>query len=237
MIALPYACVFFDFDGVVVDSVDAKIKAFGELYAPFGDDVRRAVEEYQRAVPGETRFEKIPRFHRELLGEELSAEETQIWCNRLSDIVLEQIVACPLLPDVIDVLSLLARRGIAAHVVSGTPQDELCIIAERKGLAPFFESLRGAPERKAPIVRDILSSSGFKAADCLFIGDAMTDYNAARETGTAFLGCAPDGTGPFPEGTIVVKRLQAAFFPKNTMRAPTDRKSNPEGSGLKAVNA
>jgi len=208
-----YTCIFFDFDGVIVDSVEAKIAAFGELYARFGEDVRRAVEEYQRAVPGETRFEKIPRFHRELLGEELSADEVAHWCDRLSDIVLDQVVACPLLPDVAEVLSLLARRGVAAHVVSGTPEAELRVIADRKGLAPFFESLRGAPMHKTPIVKEIMAANRLGFDQCLFIGDAMTDYVAARECGIAFLGRADDRAGPFPLGTHVVRRLGEVFMP------------------------
>src|SRR3569623_3572376 len=95
-----YDAVFFDFDGVIADSVDAKIIAFGELYREFGTEVRAAVMAYQRAVPGETRFDKIPKFHRELLGIELTPDELTHWCDRQSDIVLDEVVASPLLPDV-----------------------------------------------------------------------------------------------------------------------------------------
>lgn len=220
-----YACVFFDFDGVIVDSVEAKITAFGELYADFGPDVRRAVEDYQRVVPGETRFEKIPRFHRELLGEELSEAEIQIWCDRLSDIVLDEVVACPLLPDVADALGLLARAGVAAHVVSGTPEAELGVIAHRKGLAPFFESLRGAPEKKANIVRGIMAAGALRQDQCLFIGDAMTDFDAAIDCGIDFLGRADDGVGPFPAGTQVVTRLGEALLLERPSSTKAERRA------------
>ena len=105
-----YDAVFFDFDGVIADSVDAKIIAFGELYREFGAEVRAAVMAYQRAVPGETRFDKIPKFHRELLGIELTPDEITHWCDRLSDIVLDEVVASPLLPDVPEILTRLRDR-------------------------------------------------------------------------------------------------------------------------------
>jgi len=202
-----YECVFFDFDGVIIDSVDAKIAAFGDLYDEFGPDVRRAVEAYQRAVPGETRFKKIPKFHRELLGVDLSENEVVSWSARLSEIVLDQVVACPLLPDVAHVLGLLKRCRIPAHIVSGTPHDELQIITHRKGLTAFFETARGSPQGKAQIVEEICETSNLRAQDCLFVGDAMTDYDCAIATGTDFLGMMTKGAHPFPDGTDVVAQL------------------------------
>ena len=203
--------VFFDFDGVIVDSVDTKIDAFGALYRPFGAHVESAVRDYQRAVPGETRFDKIPRFHRELLGIELSPAEVTQWCDRLSDLVCAQVIAAPLLPDVPDVLRCLQARGIAMHIVSGTPENELRHIVDAKGLAPWFRTVRGSPAKKAGIVREICAADGLSPDECLFIGDAMTDHDCARECATAFLGVATDGTHPFPPGTVVVDRLGEAL--------------------------
>lgn len=213
-----YDCIFFDFDGVIVDSVDAKIAAFGELYDEFGPEIRAAVEEYQRDVPGETRFDKIPRFHRDLLGETLSAEEIGEWCDRLSDIVLDQVVAAPLLPSVREVLAQLVRQGTPAHIVSGTPHDELQVIVERKGLSPFFRTARGAPEKKAAICADIMAREGYRADRCLFVGDAMTDYDCARAVGMDFLGRADDAVGPFPSGTSVVPAIGDYFLAKAAPR-------------------
>lgn len=208
-----YDGVFFDFDGVIADSVDAKIIAFGELYREFGPEVRAAVMAYQRAVPGETRFDKIPKFHRELLGVELSPDEVTYWCDRLSDIVLDEVVASPLLPDVPEVLTGLRDRGVQAHIVSGTPHDELQVIVDRKGLRPWFASARGAPQKKHVIVEDILAATGLARERCLFVGDAMTDYDCAQACRLDFLGRVERGQNPFPDGTCVVERLGEAFFP------------------------
>ncbi|MEP3226790.1 MAG: HAD hydrolase-like protein [Parasphingorhabdus sp.] len=207
-----YDCIFFDFDGVIVDSVDAKISAFGTLYDAFGPRVRQVVEDYQRKVPGETRYDKIPRFHRDLLGISLSQDEISDWCNKLSTIVLDQVVKSPLLPDVAQILALLLRQEIQAHIISGTPHDELQIIVERKGLNPFFKSARGAPEKKHNIARDIMTGYDLTPAQCLFVGDAMTDYDCANLCHIDFLDRAAEEMNPFPQGTQVVDRLGTFFL-------------------------
>jgi len=213
-----YDGIFFDFDGVIADSVDAKIMAFGELYREFGPEVRAAVMAYQRAVPGETRFDKIPRFHRDLLGIELSPDEITHWCDRLSDIVLDEVVASPLLPDVPEILTLLRDQGVPAHIVSGTPHDELQVIVDRKGLRAFFASARGAPQKKHVIVEDILAATGLARERCLFVGDAMTDYDCAQTCRLDFLGRVERGQNPFPAGTLIVERLGEALLPPRAGR-------------------
>lgn len=204
-------CVFFDFDGVIADSVDAKIRAFGVLYGGFGEDIRNAVEAYQRAVPGETRYEKIPKFHRDYLGISLSPEEVAAWCARLGDLVLDAVVESPLLPDVIEVLEQLRMAAIPAHIVSGTPHDELAVILARKGLSHYFRSAEGAPRRKETIVDGLLERHRLDPARCLFVGDAMTDHRCAAACAMPFLGRADPGHDPFPAGTWVVERLGQAF--------------------------
>lgn len=221
-----YDCIFFDFDGVIADSVDAKITAFGELYDEFGADVRRAVEDYQRAVPGETRFDKIPRFHSELLGISLDKTEINQWCDKLSSIVLDEVVKSDLLPDVPEVLAKLERQNIQAHIVSGTPHDELQIIVDRKGLSPFFRTSRGSPEKKASIVRDIMATEDLTASQCLFVGDAMTDFDCAEQCDLAFLGRAEPFGNPFPAGTFVVQSLGEYFLSDKRKAATESLKQN-----------
>lgn len=202
--------IFFDFDGVIVDSVEAKIQAFGELYRPFGDAVRLAVMAYQRAHPGETRYDKIPRFHRDLLGVALTGPEIERWCARLGDIVIDRVVESPLLPDVAATLAALQDAGVRMHVVSGTPQDELALIARRKRIDGYFHSLEGSPRSKPAILSTLIAAHGLSPHRCLFVGDAMTDHDAAAAFAMPFLGCMTAGSHPFPPGTAVVARLGEA---------------------------
>ena len=94
-------------------------------------------------------------------------------------------------------------------MVSGTPDEEIKMIVEERKLAPFFREVHGSPRKKRDIVSDIFSRHCFNPHKCLFIGDAMTDYDASKSTGTAFLGIVKqDEPSPFPEGTMESKKVK-----------------------------
>ena len=52
--------IFWDFDGVIKDSVQIKSKAFGNLFAQFGNIISKRVIEHHESNGGMSRFEKIP---------------------------------------------------------------------------------------------------------------------------------------------------------------------------------
>ena len=51
--------VFWDFDGVIKDSVAAKSDGFEKLFRPFGAEVARRVRQHHEAHGGVSRYEKI----------------------------------------------------------------------------------------------------------------------------------------------------------------------------------
>ena len=61
--------IFFDFDGVIAESVSAKTDAFNEMYLPYGKDVADKVVEYHKLHGGVSRYEKFKYFHKEFLNE------------------------------------------------------------------------------------------------------------------------------------------------------------------------
>ena len=76
------------------------------------------------------------------------------------------------------------------------------------GLNSYFISVHGSPQHKAPIINDQLQLHGFDRDQCLFVGDAMTDYNTARETGLTFIGrVGQSHVNLFPKGTAIIKDL------------------------------
>jgi FMN phosphatase YigB (HAD superfamily) len=75
-------------------------------------------------------------------------------------------------------------------------------------LSHHFTSVHGSPPHKAPIVNERLQLHGLDRNQCLFVGDAMTDYVAAKDTGLAFIGRVGQGhANPFPEGTTIITDL------------------------------
>jgi len=177
------------------------------LYADQPDDVVDRVVAYHKNHEGISRVVKILHCHREFLGIELDGAEHDRLCRTYAEIVEDKVVTCPEIAG--------ATRFLRTHlnesrffVVSGTPQDELRRISRQRGLDGYFEAIYGSPKAKDIIVNEVLESSGLDRGDCLFVGDAMTDYRAAAATMVPFFGRVDEGDiGPFPARTRTVSDL------------------------------
>ena len=55
-----YDLIFWDFDGVIKESVSVKTDAYLELFRPYGSDVCKQVKNHHLANGGMSRFDKIP---------------------------------------------------------------------------------------------------------------------------------------------------------------------------------
>lgn len=205
--AIRYQAIFFDFDGVLVESADIKCQAFQTLYNEYDAEVIDAVLAYHLAHEGISRVEKIKHCHATYLDVELSQQELTHLAERYSALVMDAVIDCDGVLGGLEFLRINAGK-LPIFVVSGTPEPELRTIIERRGMSDYFTSTHGSPRHKAPIVMDLLIEHGLNGPDCLFVGDAMTDYSAAAETGLQFIGRVGMGDhNPFPESTTIIEDL------------------------------
>lgn len=202
-----FDAIVFDFDGVLVESVDLKTWAFAELYQPYGEGLVAQVVDYHLAHGGVSRYEKFRYFHRELLGVELLPEAEALLGDRFSQLVEDAVVASPWVPGAHDFLEA-HHKVMPLYVASGTPDEELKRIVAQRQMAFFFRATFGTPARKGEILRRIVAEGGFAPSRVLMIGDAMTDFDGAQEAGTAFLGRVTKGaSSPFPAAVQTIEDL------------------------------
>lgn len=187
----PCDILFFDFDGVLADSVTVKTVAFGKLFEEHGEAVREKVVAHHLANGGMSRFDKFRHYYEAFLGKELGEEGMRQLCDRFSALVVDEVVASAEIPGAGDFLETWAHR-IPCYVVSATPHEEIRSIVERRGMAQYFQDVLGAPVKKADHVHAVLDATGADPARCLFIGDAMSDLRAAETCGVPFLGVVPE---------------------------------------------
>jgi len=199
-----WQAVFFDFDGVIAASTEVKVRAFATLFAPYGPAVQEAVVRYHLANGGIPRWEKLRHCLETIAKQTTNDEELTRMGQAFADLVVDEVVAAPLIAGALPALEQLRASSVPAFVVSGTPEDEMRLIVERKGLQSWFIEVHGSPRPKAEIVRDILDRLFYTPDRCLFIGDALADYRAAQETGLHFLGIVPAGqVSIFPENVAI----------------------------------
>lgn len=203
-----WQAIIFDFDGVIVESGDIKAQAFADLYRHHGEDVAEAVVEYHRANGGMSRYLKFHHFQKNLLnGPPLTREEEQELDRQFSKLVMNAVIACQSVAGAETLLSKMVSQ-IPLFVASGTPENELHIIVQRRKLSRYFTEVRGSPRLKEALVADILSTYSLDLERVLMIGDALADYESAYQNEIAFLGrVRPGDNNPFPESIETIPDL------------------------------
>jgi phosphoglycolate phosphatase-like HAD superfamily hydrolase len=199
--------VFFDFDGVLAESERIKTDAFRVVYADQPAHVLQRIVAYHKANAGISRVVKIAHIERAFLGRDTDAAGVEALARVYSEAVVDKVIAAPEVPGAIDFLARHKGR-LAMFVLSGTPEVELRPIVAARGLSGYFEAVRGSPDLKPAIGRELAARFGLDMARTVFVGDAPTDYHAARELGCHFVGRVPPGAiNPFPVGTDIVPDL------------------------------
>lgn len=178
--------VVFDFDGVVLESADVKTDAFVDLFAGHGPEIKTKVKEHHLANLGISRFVKFAWIHEHLLHSRLTEDESRALGERFSALVLDKVLEAPFVPGAHEALVSLAP-SFPLFVASGTPQGELDLIVDRRGLRGLFREVHGTPREKPAIIVDLLRRYDLVPSELLFIGDGLSDHAAATATGVRFL--------------------------------------------------
>ncbi len=197
----PLQALFFDFDGVLVDSNSPKTDAFRTLFAGYGEETVAEIVAYHKRHGGISRVKKIQYAHQHIIKQPLTDAELMCWATAYSDLVVNQVIDVPWIDGAQEFLDS-TLDCLPVFVISGTPEEELKYIITRRNMAGYFQRILGSPKSKPEHIRNLLASFKLTAENCVFIGDALTDYNAARETGLHFVGI--QGEIAFPEGTTVL---------------------------------
>lgn len=179
------AVVFWDFDGVIKDSVTVKSVAFEQMFLPYGREVADRVRQHHEAHGGVSRYEKVP-IYLGWAGESATAEQVQDFCSRFSQLVWQAVIDAPWVPGVREYLQThhAHQRFV---LVTTTPQEEIQQILHSLEICHCFREIHGAPTPKAMAIRYVLQRWQCPPEEALVVGDSETDLNAAEVNNVAFL--------------------------------------------------
>ncbi len=178
--------IFYDFDGVIKESTDIKSRAFYDLYEEFGEDIANKVEEYHIANGGISRFEKIKYWHKTHLGIDITDAELEKWTNRFSELVLKRVIDSPYVTGAKEAISTLGST-YDQYIITGTPQNEIETICEELKITDLFKLIAGSPTNKINWSTELMQRFSLDNTEIVFIGDATTDYEAAKHHGFYFV--------------------------------------------------
>ena len=183
--------IILDFDGVILESVNVKTKAFRKLFS-FTPEYVDEIVNFHVQNGGMSRFDKFKYFYKNILKEPLSNEQYEFLCTRFSELVFEGVLKSTFVTGAANFLKHFSKKT-SLFVVSATPASELAEIVRQRGLLDHFKAIYGAPRTKKECIKEILVNMNCPEENAIFVGDALNDYKAAQEAGVRFIGRVKSG--------------------------------------------
>lgn len=170
--------IFFDFDGVIAESVSAKTDAFKEMYAKHGLKIVKEVEDYHVNNGGVSRFEKFKYWEKTFFGKEISDKKVQEMAKEFSGLVLNKVINSEEVKGANYFIKKYSKL-LNFWIITGTPTNEIEIITKERKINIFFIGIHGSPENKKFWTEFLLKKHNLERNETLFLGDATTDLDAA----------------------------------------------------------
>ena len=180
--------IIFDFDGVILDSIPIKTKAFRELFSDFPKNIVDKFIEYHIQNTGVSRYEKIRYFYEDLLKKNILKTEILDYAQIFSNLTKEELIKRKyLINDTLDFIKQNYNK-YNMHIASGADEQDLKYICNNLNISNYFITINGSPTKKRKIIQAILNTYDYTKEETCLIGDSINDYEAAKYNGVLFFG-------------------------------------------------
>jgi len=180
--------IFWDFDGVIMNSNAVRDRGFEEVLKDFPKDQVDQLMAFHQENGGLSRYVKFRFFFEEIRGEAITDEKVNEWAQQFSKIMLELLIDKTLLIEETVRFIKSNYKDYNMHIVSGSDQTELRKICKGVEIDSYFKSIHGSPTPKNDLVRGILQKYNYVKDKCVLVGDSKNDYEAAEVNGIKFMG-------------------------------------------------
>ena len=149
------------------------------MYSPYGLNVANKVKKYHLLNGGVSRFEKFKIWHKEYLNIDLSEKDITDMSIQFSDLVLENVIKSNQIDGSFKFIKSNFKK-FKFWIITGTPTPEIKFILDIFFINKFFIGVYGSPNKKKYWTEYLIKKNNLKRKKTLFIGDALTDHEAAN---------------------------------------------------------
>jgi HAD superfamily hydrolase (TIGR01509 family) len=179
----PVKAIFFDLDGVLVNSYDAWFRLFNDTLQHFG--YRKITKKEFNREWGKSTKEDVKYFM-----PRQTVPEVRAYYSKAFPRFIRYVKVTPGAPRV---LGVLRKRGYRLGCVTNSHQDITRQMLRQAGIDRYFDLVICADEVRRPKpAPDMLNKArklmGLKPDEVIFIGDTRTDLVAGRRAGLVTIG-------------------------------------------------
>lgn len=179
--------VFWDFDGVILNSNSVRDLGFERVLSEYP---RNQVEEllaFHRENGGLSRYVKFRHFFEAIRGEEVGDDDIRLFANRFSEIMKKLLNDKSLLFDETLDIAKEVKGKVNQFITSGSDQNELRFLAKQLEISSLFDGIYGSPVPKTSHIANLIENNQYNAKKCLIVGDSINDYQAAVDNEIGFV--------------------------------------------------
>ncbi|MBL6992226.1 MAG: HAD family hydrolase [Bacteriovoracaceae bacterium] len=177
--------IFWDFDGVIKDSVGVKSDAFELLFLPFGEEAAKRVRRHHENNGGMSRFDKIP-IYLAWAGKDPTQSIVDQYTDKFSQLVKQKVIDSAWVDGIKEYLQENYHKK-QFFLVTATPQLEIEYILDQLKIKFYFQKVIGSPISKGKAVESLLKEYDVDPLQALMVGDSISDYEAAESNHVAFV--------------------------------------------------
>ena len=178
--------IIFDFDGVILDTVEVKGDSFVELYKNESKEVKKQIKKYHFANLSVSRYIKINYIGNNFLDFD-KKKTNSYYLKKFEQIVKKKIKKSNYIYGIKKFIKDNYKNYLF-FISSATPQNELYEIVKYKKIHTFFREVLGSPDNKKKHMKKITKKYKLKKKEVLFIGDTKKDLQTAIQSNINFLG-------------------------------------------------
>ena len=181
-------CILWDFDGVILDSMEVREEGFRKVLASYADFQIEALLAFHRKNGGLSRYVKFEYFLEQVIGGKKNEEKIEQWAEEFSEIMRRSLTSKDrLIEEVINFIKK-NKKVYHMHIVSGSDGDELRFLCDKLEISEYFKSIHGSPTPKIELVRKLMDERDYKPQETCLIGDSINDFEAATSNDIQFFG-------------------------------------------------
>ena len=176
-----YSAVFFDMDGLLVDSETLWLEAETEQMAQFGYQWTPSDQAFSLGGP----LDRVGNYMSDLIGGKRDGQSLML--EMIDRMIAKFERGLSFMPGAIDLIDDLKAHGIALTLVSASPRPLVDAALSNFEVSPFVRSIScddvkiTKPDPEGYLLA--ASSGGHDITNCLILEDSLTGVTAAKASG------------------------------------------------------